>query len=708
MINEIIEYINSRGNYKTPPTIIENALWFLVASNIGVLRPKIRIDNKVVALNYYSITIAGSGLGKNFAIEQINKLLNINYDFSRELILESFLEKNPMPIQIGNNTLEQYIPQDLLVNIEGTSQGLYMVAQALSESLYGSLNVMNEELLDIISDSNINRLKALYDGDFNASVTKGDINKNIKGIHTNMLLFGSPISLKKDKKVYEYFNNTLSSGIYRRSFIYYEEPQPLKLTDKSKFVSKPNMENIIKFMKRYKKNDTPLELSDDAKDFCNVIKNELLTFANNNLTDSRYSAELGSYSKIITLAGLHSILIGTKDIEIDSMLYAYNFYTKCRDTVQYLFNTVPPHVRYYEIIKRSKKITKSEIFEKDIFDIKSWHEDIYMLKELAYRNNEVLIEIGSSVKKYSIEPLPPTNINKIIVSVPTDGKDRKEKTVDYDSLEIPFFGEGRTIESLVQSKIVSNFLFCHLVDGKRKKNNYIETVNSLAIDVDGGFSLEDMLQLLKTLNYTYLLYTTKSHRKKKNGDIEDRYRVVIPFKHNINIDEELFPKFYENAMDAFNIQVFDTQTKNIGRLWFSSHGSELYKNNGELFDAIPYLPDTDVNEITSNQLSNLEPPSGVDEIERRVYGISKWFLSNTYPNANRNENLFKCGMFLLDVGGDIEKLHELNSMLSDPVNEREVNKVIKSCATRKSTWEERRKNSQAVVGENFIKKTYIR
>jgi hypothetical protein len=688
VIKQIVEYINSKGNFKTEPTIIENALWFYVASILGTLRVRILIDNELKPLNYYGITIASSSAGKSFAYEQIRKMFNIDEEKLYKFILNSYKKNTINPIMIGENELSDYIPRST-TNIEGTAEGLYIVCYAINRSDFGSINIMNEEILDIVKDSNLDRLKELYDGNFNAKVIKSDINQNLYNLHVNMLVFGSPIAIKKDKTVYNKFSSQLGSGMYRRSFIYYLEPQKIELNTNRIDINKPTfIDNLKNFIKNNKDNvDITVYLSKEAEDYTYQIKSELIEFVNENLDDDRYSAELGSYQKIVKLAGLHSILTkGVDYIDIESLEYAYDFYKKCRSTVGALFNTIPQHKRYYNIIQKYPNITKSEIFEKDIFDLKSWNEDIAMTKEFAYRDGKRLIESGTAIKKYRVDPLPKTDINKIIVSVPTKENDKAEKTVNYVSAYMSFFAkeDNKSIERLVQSNKVSNFLLTHFVDGKRKKNNSEDEINAIGIDIDGGAKLDDIKQFFNDINITYLIYTTKSHQVIKNDIKCDRFRIIIPFKHNIDISEEMYPFMYENIMDYFDISVYDKQTKNKNRLWFTNPGATIYKNSADLFDPLPFMPDTNAREWIQTQMDSLKTPNSLDKIEKRLYGMKKWFLANTYAETNRNKNLFKFGIFCRDLGVSNweQEVENMNISLKDPLSDKEVKNIISSIQRR--------------------------
>ena len=193
-----------------------------------------------------------------------------------------------------------------------------------------------------------------------------------------------------------------------------------------------------------------------------------------------------------------------------------------------------------------------------------------MLEELCYRKNQKLIVTGSKISKYKIEELPTTDLDKIIISVPKSGSDKREKTLEYRSLEIPFFGDGQTVETLVQKKPFTNFTLCHFKEKNdiptRNSNNFIGIENAIAFDIDGSISIEDAVVLLS--NFKYIIYTTRSHQKEKGGIICDRFRIVLPAKHTFNVTPEQHKQLYKNIADALGLTMADVSCFNAGRLFF--------------------------------------------------------------------------------------------------------------------------------------------
>ena len=696
MINQIINYINSQGRFVSKKELIENAFWFTLSSVVGSVQPKVEYNYKSYNINYFGISIAPSSAGKSWVYEQCKSLFdeNLNYKY-KELIKKGYELNNTnktedeITIDGFQTEIKNYIP-NFENTIEGTKEGLYLRALAISKSFYGSLNLIHEEIMDVIRDSNLNVMKELYDGRFIGKVIKSSVNDNIYGIVSNMLIFGSSTSLKRDQKVYEYFAKALGSGIYRRSFIYYQEPTDIQVNTNKEYFEKPDLSFIKIFINKYLKEIIEtgkypeLYFSTEALEYLELINYELLEFANKFKEDERFSAEVGSFDKLLKLSALHAILNQRIIILYDDVEYAYNFYKRIRSTNMELFNVEPQHKRIYRVIKKLNKATKSEILESDIFNRLTFNEDIKLVEEYAYRKNEVLNVRGSKIKTYSIEPMPISDLNKIIVSVPK--VDKKEKTTDYISMEIPFFGKNQSLERLVKSDKISNFCLVHFENGKRKSDKTIEGQNCIGIDVDNGITLQETIEKLS--GYVYLIYTTKSHQKDKGGIVCDRFRILLPTKSKFYVDNERHKELITNVCEALGVGSYDVSTRNQDRLWFTNPQAEIFKNQqGELFDVIPYLPDTEVREYIERQIDRFdEKDYDTDEINRRIGGMIKWFINNTYPSV-RNQNLFRLGSFIGDLTGNYERIeteiYKANSMLSEPISEKELRKTVLQSLRRK-------------------------
>jgi len=680
MINNVISYTNYKGRFRSSNELIENAFWYVLSSYISIINPMVLYKNKQLDVNYFGISIAPSGSGKSFVYDTVKSLFDLNR--WKQALKASYINANKdidnsIVIEGIESKLELYLPE-FENSIEGTKEGLYLRALALSKCFSGSLNIISEEIMDVIKDSLLNQMKELYDGKFLGKVIKGNINENIYGIRANMFIFGSSVGIKRDPKTYEHFINSINSGIYRRSFIYYEEPRDIEMSSQLDPIE-IDISHIYSFISENKDAITKgfptiLEPTEEAYEYLELINHELLDFANKYKDDERFSSEIGSFDKILKLGYLKAISSNKKAIDYDSIDYAYSFYKRLRETNKELFNVDPQHKRIYKIIKANKKVTKSEILEKDVFNRVTFNEDIRLVEEICYRKNERLVVVGSKIKFYSIEPMETNNLSKIIISTPKN--DRKERTVNYNSFELPMFGEGYSLENLVKAETISNFCLVHFLNGQRKKENIINKVNCIGIDVDVG-SIDNILNVLNEPNICYLIYTTRNHRKEKNGFISDRFRILIPLRTVVEIEPERYEILLDNIANALNINIYDKSAKDMGRLWFTNPEAQIFKNaQGILFNPVPFLPDTEKEE----KIRKISFINDKDEIGKRIDGMIKWTIASTTYKGNRNNNLMRLGLFAIDLLNSVELAKQLvletNQLLDNPLEEKEIEKTI--------------------------------
>ncbi len=63
-------------------------------------------------------------------------------------------------------------------------------------------------------------------------------------------------------------------------------------------------------------------------------------------------------------------------------------------------------------------------------------------------------------------------------------------------------------------------------DGQRKAENFLGA-QVLAFDIDENLAIEEAIERLKRQATAGIVSTTRSHRKPKNGKVQDRFRVVM-------------------------------------------------------------------------------------------------------------------------------------------------------------------------------------
>jgi hypothetical protein len=159
-----------------------------------------------------------------------------------------------------------------------------------------------------------------------------------------------------------------------------------------------------------------------------------------------------------------------------------------------------------------------------------------------------------------------------------------------------------------------------------------------------------------------LLYTTKRHTADEN-----RFRIILPINYELDMDAKDYKEFMAHIYEWLPFQV-DTGTNQRARKWLSNDGHYEY-NEGELLDALPFIPKTSKNE-ERKQLMNSQ--QSMDNLER-------WVINNI-GDGNRNNMLLRYAMILLDGGFDFEAIRQrvmaLNEKIVDKLEESEVMATI--------------------------------
>lgn len=136
--------------------------------------------------------------------------------------------------------------------------------------------------------------------------------------------------------------------------------------------------------------------------------------------------------------------------------------------------------------------------------------------------------------------------------------------------EIDFTDAGKLLQ------MQGRFCMAQFYNNYRKSENYLpNSINTIAIDIDDGLSVEEFEQLAQ--GYIYALGTTKSHQKPKHGKVCDRYRVIFPLQTYFNLSA------YEYSITMREINRYfqaDPACKDISRAFNGYVESEVYLHTG--------------------------------------------------------------------------------------------------------------------------------
>jgi len=604
--------------------------------------------------------------------------------------------------------LLRYVPQNVIVDASGTKEGLYSLANAISLAQFGSVNLISNEIGDEVAQSTslLNMLKQLYDGKVNSKIIKSESMFNVESVSTNVLLFGSNVGFDLDSK--KKLIRLLSSGMLRRSIVVEVPIAKIERNMRSYEEKTKALEEAIEYGNEIKQTylvkqegyeDYNMEISDNYLETLEEIKDTIIEDANNNLENQHKMVDVGSVDLIENVAHLIAFMDLSNEVNGNHLIEAFKLFTKTRETIKETLSPLRTDISIYNLLKLSnKKMSLMEIGNYiEIPDAKTKRMEIVdLFREYTYHKGFLPKIIEGNAIYLEIKEPEKNTLDKIICSIDVhDYECRKKEAMEsiaYAPLEIPFFGESKSAEALITSNSIKSFtcswfeeskatMKCVTVNGAghRGKEYYIMGNNMIAFDVDDGTTLKEAFDMLK--EYTYLIYTTKSHRKEKHGEIQgDRFRILIPTKNKYYVDPVKYKKLHDNVADVLGLKIYDKATTNVSRMWFTNPEAEVYKNEAELFDVSALIPETEKAELVLPLLNSIENSylEDNDEYQKRRNGFIKHFLTQA-GTGNRNIMLHKAFLFFSDLGADaVEETRNLNTMLLDPVSENEIAQITRT------------------------------
>lgn len=202
----------------------------------------------------------------------------------------------------------------------------------------------------------------------------------------------------------------------------------------------------------------------------------------------------------------------------------------------------------------------------------------------------------------------------------------------------------------------------HFKNGHRAEENVIAGFNMVVIDVDEGISLETAHALMK--DYKFLTYTTKRHTEEVN-----RFRLILPINYVLELDSEEYKEFMNNVMGWLPFKT-DESANQRAKKWETFDGGTFHYNfDGEILDALKFIPKTSKNEQYKQSFRQVE---SLDNLER-------WFAQRI-ANGNRNNQMLKYALALVDNGMSLmdvsKQVHAFNEKINTPLPKDEIDTTI--------------------------------
>lgn len=648
-------------------------------------------DRGDIPVNMYALNLSTSGSGKGFSTNIIeNQVIN---QFRGRFLEETFpilAEQNLPKLALKRANRKSTDPDEELVRVQkefdslgslmfsfdsGTAPAVKQMRHKLLMADAGSMNLQIDEIgSNLVGNVEIlNTFLELYDvGLVKQKLIKNTAdsvrNEEIVGrTPTNMMLFGTPAKLLNGSKTEEELYSMLETGYARRCFFGYSRASN-KSTDMTP-------EEVYTQLTNQDSNTYLDELSDKLEALADIINvNKRLVVSKETsllLIEYRLKCEREAdlypeheeikkaeishrYFKALKLAGAYAFVDDSPELTQEHLYQAIKLAEESGNAFNKLLTRDRPYVKLAKYIATCKRdVTQADLVEDLPFYRGATGQKTEMLSlaiAYGYKNNIIIKKsFSDGIEFLRGETLKETDLSKMVLSYSTD------ITTDYRNEHAPF----EKLHQLTQAPGL-HWVAHHLNGGYRNEENCIPGFNLVVIDVDGGVSMSTVKLLMK--NYKFLIYTTKRHTEDEN-----RFRIILPINYELAMDAKDYKEFMSNIYEWLPFEV-DTATNQRARKWLSHDGTYEY-NEGDVLDALPFIPKTSKNEERKELLNSQQ---SMDNLER-------WVINNI-GDGNRNNMLLRFAMILMDGGFDFENIRQrvvsLNNKIVDKLDEAEIMSTI--------------------------------
>lgn len=648
-------------------------------------------DRGDIPVNMYALNLSTSGSGKGFSTNIIeNEVIN---QFRARFLEETFpvLAENNLPkLALKRANRKSTDPDEEMARVQkefdslgslmfsfdsGTSPAVKQMRHKLLMADAGSMNLQIDEIgSNLVGNVEIlNTFLELYDvGLVKQKLIKNTAdsvrNEEIVGrTPTNMMLFGTPAKLLNGSKTEEELYSMLETGYARRCFFGYSRA--------SNKATEMTPEEVYTQLTNQDSNAYLAELSDKLEALADIINvNKRLVMSKETsllLIEYRLKCEREAelypeheeikkaeishrYFKALKLAGAYAFVDDSPELTQEHLYQAIKLAEESGNAFNKLLTRDRPYVKLAKYIATCKRdVTQADLVEDLPFYRGATGQKAEMLSlAIAYGyKNSIIIKksFSDGIEFLRGETLKETDFSKMVLSYSSD------ITTDYRNEYAPF----EKLHQLTQAPGL-HWVAHHLNGGYRNEENCIPGFNLVVIDVDGGVSMSTAKLLLK--NYKFLMYTTKRHTAEEN-----RFRIVLPINYELAMDAKDYKEFMSNIYEWLPFEV-DTATNQRARKWMSHDGHYEY-NEGDVLDALPFIPKTSKNEERKELMNSQQ---SMDNLER-------WVINNI-GDGNRNNMLLRYALILLDGGFDFENIRQrvmaLNNKIVDKLDEAEVMSTI--------------------------------
>lgn len=684
-------------------------MFFRIASSYywGVLASQMHAGiqgwgGSTLPINIYAMNLSPSGTGKGYSTGLIeNSVINRFRDSFMENTFPLAAEQNmnkiahSRAIRKGTQPADEYeglmkefnsIGALLFSFDSATVPAVKQLRHKLNLAKAGGVNLQIDEIgANLVGQTEVtNAFLELYDtGTIKDKLVKSSAEttryERIEGnTPTNMLLFGTPSKLLDSGLTQKHLVEMLEMGYARRClFGYIPKVRKVVTDDAATLVNQMfNSSNDAQLDAL----SCSLEQLADISNLNKIIRieqAEAIYLMEYKISCDKRAEELKEHEtilhselvnrffKVLKLAGAYAFRDYSPNITIAHLEAAMRL---TEDSGEHFARLMKPEYDYEKVAKYladcETGITLPDL-EQALPCFRGSKPQKDQLIEYAtawgYRNNVIIKKsYDGSILFLRGESLKQTNLDELIMSVSNKLAEGYEpKLTQFDKLAN--FGKVKDL----------HWANHHFDNGLRRDESTIPGFNMIVLDVDGTLPLATAKELLK--DYKAVFYTTKRHQ---DADGLDRYRVIIPTNYILKLDKEEYKQFMNAVMKDLPFEM-DESCNQRNKKWLTAESEEVWVNDGQLFDVLPYIPRTSKSE---EREARFKDQGQLDNLER-------WMINNT-GDGNRNKQLYNYAMVLYESGLNFveigDRVKSLNNKLVDKLSEDELQQTILKSIQSKS------------------------
>lgn len=655
-------------------------------------------DRGEIPVNTYAVALATSGFGKGHSVSIVEEefMKGFKERFINETmptITEDNLWKiaNNRAARDGTDQQEEFDKAQKQFNAAGSflytfdeasSPAVKQMRQKLLMANCGAVSLQIDEVGLNLSKSmeGLTLFLELYDqGRVKPKLTK-DNKDNSRGedidgkTPTNALLFGTPSKLLDGGPTEELFYSLLETGYARRSLFGWggvSDRAYLTMTPEEIYRSltaKTNEAVVKKWSNYFHQLADPacfgwkMVVEDDVgiKLIEYKVACERAAEAMKDHEEIRKAEISHRYFKALKLAGAYAFVDGSNEVEMDHLLSAILLVEESGASFHTILNRERTYVKLARYMADSdKEVTHTDLLEDLPFYPKSnasRHDMMNLATAWGYKQHIIIKKsFIDGIEFFKGETLTKTDLSEMILS------HSNHWAYEYQAERAPFDQLHLMTQAAGLHWTNHHFKKGDVGLGHRSEENVLTGFNLVVIDVDGGVSLDIAHELLK--DYKFLTYTTKRH-----SDQENRFRLILPINYHLELDADEYKEFMNSVMGWLPFAT-DESANQRSKKWECFDGGQYHYNDGELLDALPFIPKTSRNEQYVQESRKLQ---SLDNLER-------WFAQRI-ASGNRNNQMIKYALALVDSGMDLvavnQQVHAFNKKLNTPLSEEELDSTV--------------------------------